>query len=202
LSAGGGYVPVDPQEPGRRLQQMLADSAPAVVVTTADLQTQQPGLGAGPAAVVAVAAAAPPADGRGAVLDRAGTGVTPAHLAYVLYTSGSTGTPKGVMVGHQGVVNWLQWMQRACALGPQDVVLQKTPATFDVSVWEYFATLASGARLVLAQPGGHKDPAYLQATIAREGVTTVHFVPSMLTAFLDAGGAPAASLRQVVCSGE
>src|SRR5207253_4864900 len=106
------------------------------------------------------------------------------QLAYVIYTSGSTGRPKGAMVHHGGIRNRLLWMQDAYRLTPADTVLQKTPASFDVSVWEFFWPLLAGARLVLARPGGHKDPAYLAGLIAAERVTVCHFVPPMLEAFL------------------
>jgi amino acid adenylation domain-containing protein len=125
-------------------------------------------------------------------------------LAYIIHTSGSTGRPKGVMNRHRAIVNRLRWMQSTFPLGADDVVLQKTPLSFDVSVWELFWPLITGARLVLATPGGHKDPAYLVRRIAEEAVTTLHFVPSMLRLFLEAGGLEdsCASLRRVVASGE
>ena len=125
------------------------------------------------------------------------------HPAYVLFTSGSTGVPKGVVVPHAGIVNRLWWMQAEFGLCGGDRVLQKTPVTFDVSVWEVFWPLLEGAVLVLARPGGQADPGYLSGLIGRAGVTTVHFVPAMLEAFL-AGGDPGqwGSLRRVICSGE
>ena len=124
-------------------------------------------------------------------------------LAYVIYTSGSTGRPKGVANAHRGVVNRLLWMQERFGLGPGDVVLQKTPFSFDVSVWEFFWPLQVGARLVVAEPGGHRDPAYLVQTIVRHGVNTIHFVPSMLRLFLEhPAAASCTSLRRVICSGE
>ncbi|RPH56883.1 amino acid adenylation domain-containing protein, partial [bacterium] len=131
---------------------------------------------------------------------RAGEG----NLAYVLFTSGSTGTPKGVMIPHRGIVNRLLWMQEAYGLDGGDRVLQKTPFSFDVSVWEFFWPLIAGARLVFARPEGHKDPVYLAELIAEEGITTLHFVPSMLQAFLEAapGLESLASLRRVMASGE
>ena len=110
------------------------------------------------------------------------------NLAYVIYTSGSTGRPKGAMNTHRAVVNRLLWMQEAYGLDASDAVLQKTPFSFDVSVWELFWPLLTGARLVLARPGGHRDARYLRERIAGDGITTLHFVPSMLRAFLDAGG--------------
>ncbi|MDT8266513.1 AMP-binding protein, partial [Roseomonas sp. DSM 102946] len=108
----------------------------------------------------------------------------PGDLAYLLYTSGSTGEPKGVMVGHRAIVNRLEWMRQHYGFGPGDRILQKTPMTFDVSVWEFFLPLLSGATLVMAPPGAHKDPAALAALIRYGGITTAHFVPSMLAAFL------------------
>jgi myxalamid-type nonribosomal peptide synthetase MxaA len=125
------------------------------------------------------------------------------NFAYVIYTSGSTGLPKGVMVTHRAIVNRLLWMQAEYQLSTEDRVLQKTPSSFDVSVWEFFWPLITGATLVVASPGGHRDPAHLTGAIQRERVTTVHFVPSMLRAFLDEPGAVrCTSLRTVVCSGE
>ncbi len=141
--------------------------------------------------------------GGGIPADASGVPVDPDHLAYIIYTSGSTGQPKGAMNAHRGVVNRLLWMQRQYRLTADDVVLQKTPFSFDVSVWELFWPLLAGARLVLAKPDGHRDPHYLSELIEREGVTTLHFVPSMLQAFLDAGEpARCGSVRRVVCSGE
>ncbi len=178
LKAGGAYVPLDPSYPEERLQQMLADSG-AVVVLDGQRATGQ----------------FPPAN--------PSRGNTPRNLAYVIYTSGSTGVPKGVMNEHRGVVNRLLWMQQAYPLTANDAVLQKTPYSFDVSVWELFWTLAVGARLVMARPDGHKDPAYLSEVIARERITTLHFVPSMLQTFLQYGAlAKCTSLKRVVCSGE
>ena len=113
----------------------------------------------------------------------------PAHPAYVIYTSGSTGTPKGVTVTHQAIVNRLAWMQGEYGLSADDRVLQKTPYSFDVSVWEFFWPLMAGAGLVMAEPDGHRDPVYLAGLIETAAVTTLHFVPSMLEAFLAAGGA-------------
>ncbi|AKJ29410.1 peptide synthetase [Caldimonas brevitalea] len=196
LKAGGAYVPLDPDYPEERLRHMLQDSAPVVVLVDAagrealgqdglDLQTD----------VAAWSALSTD--------NLASTGLTQRHLAYVIYTSGSTGRPKGVMNEHRGVVNRLLWMQQAYALGQHDVVLQKTPFSFDVSVWEFFWPLMTGAQLVMARPEGHKDPAYLAQLIQAAGVTTLHFVPSMLQVFLGHEGAAACrSLQRVICSGE
>ncbi|MGW7303752.1 amino acid adenylation domain-containing protein, partial [Streptomyces sp. NPDC054829] len=131
------------------------------------------------------------------------TPLHPANPAYVIYTSGSTGQPKAVAVPHDAIANRICWMQAEYGLTGEDRVLLKTPFGFDVSVWEFFWTLTSGATLVVARPEGHRDPAYLVETLREQGVTTLHFVPSMLPAFLDELGEGAElRLRHVVCSGE
>ncbi|MCJ8268591.1 MAG: amino acid adenylation domain-containing protein, partial [Psychrosphaera sp.] len=125
------------------------------------------------------------------------------HLAYVIYTSGSTGQPKGVMVEHQALVNRIDWMQNQYGLTADDVVLQKTPFSFDVSVWEFTWPLTTGARLVIAKPQGHKDPAYLASAIVEHQVTTLHFVPSMFRQMLnEPRWADCTSLKRLFCSGE
>src|SRR6185503_17366396 len=125
------------------------------------------------------------------------------NLAYTIFTSGSTGKPKAAMNAHRGIVNRLLWMQDAYQLTTADRVLQKTPFTFDVSVWEFFWPLLNGARLVVARPGGHQDAAYLVKLIREQQITTVHFVPSMLQFFVEQQGVESCrSLRQVICSGE
>ncbi|SFY22019.1 amino acid adenylation domain-containing protein [Burkholderia sp. NFPP32] len=126
------------------------------------------------------------------------------NLAYMIYTSGSTGRPKGALNTHRAITNRILWMQHAYALDADDAVLQKTPFSFDVSVWEFFWPLIAGARLVFARPGGQRETDYLVELIERERITTIHFVPSMLRAFLDHPDLDAhcASLRRVVCSGE
>ena len=127
----------------------------------------------------------------------------PEHLAYVIFTSGSTGQPKGAANTHHGIHNRLQWMQDAYLLTKEDAVLQKTPFSFDVSVWEFFWPLIVGARLVLAAPGAHRDPARLVETIRMQEVTTLHFVPSMLQAFLGHDGIEdCKGIRHLICSGE
>lgn len=126
-----------------------------------------------------------------------------ANLAYMIYTSGSTGKPKGAMNEHRSIVNRLLWMQEQYRLTEGDVVLQKTPFSFDVSVWEFFWPLITGARLVIAQPGGHRDPSYLVRLIQAYKVTVLHFVPSMLRVFAETSGVEQCStLRAVICSGE
>jgi amino acid adenylation domain-containing protein len=199
LKAGGAYVPLDPSFPADRLAFILADARPRVILADPDLAA---GLPPSDAVVVPVSAsssafAAEPS-GR---LGRAG--LTLESLAYVIYTSGSTGRPKGAMNEHRGILNRLLWMQRTFGLGAGDRVIQKTPFSFDISVWELFWPLMFGARLVVARPEGHRDPRYLAELIAAQGITMAHFVPSMLRAFLeDRRAAACRSLRLVFASGE
>nr|WP_041842091.1 non-ribosomal peptide synthetase [Actinoplanes friuliensis] len=177
LHAGAAYLPIEPGLPADRVAFMLADARP---VLTLDTTTELPAPAAGPLPEP-----------------------VPGNPAYVIYTSGSTGRPKGVTVPHEGIVNRLLWMQHEYALGAGDVVLQKTPAGFDVSVWEFFWPLTVGATLVVARPDGHRDPGYLAAVIQEQAVTTVHFVPSMLRAFVaEPAATGCTSLRRVICSGE
>jgi amino acid adenylation domain-containing protein len=201
LKAGGAYLPLDPTYPPDRLAYMLADAAPKVLLTQERLRQQLPPTSAEVIALDSgwATLALQPADN----LDSHCLGLHSRHLAYVIYTSGSTGRPKGAMNEHRGVVNRLLWMQDQYGLGPEDRVLQKTPYSFDVSVWEFFWTLLSGACLIVIRPEGHKDPAYLRQLIDEAGVTTLHFVPSMLQSFLDQDRlGQHASLRHIVCSGE
>ncbi|KAA0104108.1 non-ribosomal peptide synthetase, partial [Methylobacterium sp. P1-11] len=127
----------------------------------------------------------------------------PDALAYILHTSGSTGTPKACANIHSALANRLAWMQAHFGIGPADVILHKTPVSFDVAVWEILLPLVSGARLVMAPPHAHRDPDALAALIQRHSVTTVHFVPALLEAFLATGRLAACpSLSRIVCSGE
>ncbi len=198
LKAGAAYVPLDPSYPAERLAYMLEDSGVPVLLAQERLLDRIPGHAA---RVVCLDRDAGRVDAERA--EPLPLRAEPDSLAYVIYTSGSTGRPKGAMNAHRGIVNRLLWMQEQYGLTPGDVVLQKTPFSFDVSVWEIFWPLVSGARLVLARPEGHRDPAYLTELIERAGVSTAHFVPPMLQAFLDAGEpARCGSLRRVVCSGE
>jgi amino acid adenylation domain-containing protein/non-ribosomal peptide synthase protein (TIGR01720 family) len=198
LKAGGAYVPLDPGYPESRLAFMLADADVPVLLTQERLVA---GLPAHEARVVRL-------DADAAELSRnsdgnLGIAIRPESLAYVIYTSGSTGRPKGAMNTHAAVCNRLRWMQEEYRLREDDRVLQKTPFSFDVSVWEFFWPLIVGARLVVARPDGHRDSAYLAELIRREGITTVHFVPSMLRAFLEERSVSGLeSLRRVICSGE
>ncbi|WP_314246828.1 non-ribosomal peptide synthetase [Streptomyces sp. DSM 40907] len=195
LKSGAAYLPVDPSLPADRIAYLLSDAEPVLLLADDAV-----------AAALPAAADLPRLD-PGAVHDGTAGAVPqaplPAHPAYVIYTSGSTGRPKAVVVEHSAIVNRLLWMQDRYRLGADDRVLQKTPFGFDVSVWEFFWPLLTGAALVVAEPGGHKDPSYLTRVIQEEAVTTVHFVPSMLAAFVeDPEAGRCRSLRRVVCSGE
>jgi amino acid adenylation domain-containing protein/FkbM family methyltransferase len=198
LQAGGAYVPLDPSYPAERLGFMVEDARVAVLLLGSRLAAALPERSTArrvplddSAAWKEESALAPPNLNH------------PDNLAYAIYTSGSTGRPKGAMNSHRAIVNRLLWMQDAYRLTAADSVLQKTPISFDVSVWELFWPLLAGARLVLARPGGHQDAAYLVDLIRRERITTLHFVPAMLRAFLDQPGLESlSSLRRVIASGE
>ncbi|MFP2912017.1 amino acid adenylation domain-containing protein, partial [Pyxidicoccus sp. 3LFB2] len=196
LKAGGAYVPLDPAYPKERLAWMMEDSDASVLLTWQSLRDVVPPHSARVLCLDGDTVSREP-DTRPPLLAGANS------LAYVIFTSGSTGRPKGAMNAHAGIVNRLLWMQGEYGLTAADTVLQKTPFSFDVSVWEFFWPLMTGARLVLARPGGHQDPAYLVRLMEQERVTTAHFVPSMLQAFVEEPGLERlAHLRQVVCSGE
>src|SRR5215475_3161085 len=196
LKAGAAYLPLDPDDPAERLSHMMTDSATPVVVA----RQVSDRLPVSEVEVVTVESV----DALGAEdISNPEAGVTGEAAAYVMYTSGSTGKPKGVVVPHRGIVNRLLWMQEEYRLSPADRVLQKTPFSFDVSVWEFFWPLMTGAAIVVAKPGGHKDPAYLVDVIVEHGVTTLHFVPSMLRVFLETPTVTkCVTLRQVFSSGE
>jgi amino acid adenylation domain-containing protein len=199
LKAGGAYVPLDPEYPKDRLAFMLADAGAPALLTHSGLQGSLPAH-SGKVVLLDVDWPQIAKESTGNV----SSSVTAEHLAYMIYTSGSTGRPKGAMNTHVAIVNRLLWMQDAYLLTPSDRVLQKTPFSFDVSVWEFFWPLLTGAKLVVARPGSHKDGAYLANLISREKITTLHFVPSMLSAFLEEGGLESScvSLKRVICSGE
>jgi amino acid adenylation domain-containing protein len=198
LKAGGAYLPLDPQYPAQRLAHMLQDAQVPVLLTHSGLLNQLPETSATRVCldrewgwIAAQQWSAPPSV------------VGPQNLAYVIYTSGSTGMPKGAMVSHESIVNRLLWMDAVYGLEPSDRVLQKTSLSFDVSVWEVFWPLLKGAGLVMAEPEGHKDSDYLVALIAQSRISILHFVPSMLRAFLqNPKVSECGSLRDVVCSGE
>ncbi|MQY15424.1 D-alanine--poly(phosphoribitol) ligase subunit 1 [Streptomyces sp. RB5] len=194
LRTGAAYTPLEPDYPAERLAFLLDDSDASVLLTQRKLPTPD-----GCAARVLLLD--DPTEWPRARTRPAGP--TPDDTAYVIYTSGSTGNPKGVPNTHRGITNRIQWMQDAYRIGPDDAVLQKTPTGFDVSVWEFFWPLTTGARIVLAKPGGQKDSGYLRDLIASAGVTVAHFVPAMLTVFLGEEGVErCTTLRRVVSSGE
>jgi amino acid adenylation domain-containing protein len=197
LKAGGVYVPLDPSYPQERLAYMLRDSRVRVLLTqTGRLEA----LAAEGAEVVCLDAGGPHAGRRA---DPPAVEVTGDDLAYVIYTSGSTGRPKGAMVRHEGLSNHMLWIQDRFPLSATDRVLQKTPFSFDASVWEFFAPLIAGARLVMARPEGHRDPAYLVRTLAAEEITILQVVPSLLSLLLaEEGFDRCLTLRRVFCGGE
>ena len=201
IKAGAAYLPLSPENPPDRNEFMLQDGGVAVLlvqkktadkvkftglIITLDDMSVYSGSSLNPVAVN-----------------------TPQDLAYVIYTSGSTGRPKGVMIEHRAVVNRLHWMQRRYPLGENDVILQKTPYYFDVSVWELFWWALEGARVCFLPPGGERNPIVIVATLKKHNVSVMHFVPSMLSVFLEyldgksaASLAALASVRHVFASGE
>ncbi|MDR0809181.1 MAG: amino acid adenylation domain-containing protein, partial [Gemmobacter sp.] len=197
LKAGAAYVPLDPALPTDRLAFMAADAGVAAVLTTEALQAHLPAVDCSIFLLDREFETLPQDD------SNLPCRTSMQNLAYVIYTSGSTGQPKGVAVPHAGVANRLLWMTHAFGIVPGERVMQKTPYSFDVSVWELFWPLISGAALVMARPGGHQDVAYMAGLIRDQRITTMHFVPPMLEFFLNlADLSDASSLRQVLCSGQ
>ena len=206
LLAGGAYVPLNPDYPDDRLAYMLEDSQASIVLCQGRwkdklslLVCPQTKLIALDESWEAIARGVEELKSQPVALRRE---VRPHHLAYVIYTSGSTGKPKGVLVEHRALMNRITWMQSQYPLREEDVVLQKTPFSFDVSVWEFVWPLMAGAAVVLANPWGHKEVFYLEHLIRQRHVTTLHFVPSMLHAYLDHAQNQCPSVRQLFCSGE
>ncbi|MBV6715103.1 non-ribosomal peptide synthetase [Paenibacillus chitinolyticus] len=201
LKAGSAYLPVDPAHPRDRVGFMLDDSGARIVLTASKWAEQLP---AGYECILLDEEKSyhedfSPLSSEGAA--------GPGNLAYVIYTSGTTGNPKGVMIEHRALVNRIHWMQKKYPIGRDDVILQKTPYSFDVSVWELFWWGTQGARVVFLAPGGEKEPQLIVDEIKRSRVTTLHFVPSMLSVFLDhieqnRQAGDLGSLRYVFASGE
>jgi amino acid adenylation domain-containing protein len=198
IKGGGAYVPLDPSFPKDRLDVIVGNSQPLAILTQKSFSASIDGF-------------------RGQTIDldsdwdkialecdRNLVHTTfDSNLIYVIHTSGTTGVPKGAMNHQAGILNRLLWMQETCLLNESDRVLQKTPFSFDVSVWEFFWPIMTGACLVVARPEGHRDSAYLAGLIADQQVTTVHFVPSILRIFLEEPGLDrCACLKRVICSGE
>ncbi|OMG59632.1 non-ribosomal peptide synthetase [Brevundimonas sp. ZS04] len=189
LRAGGAYLPLDLEHPAERIAAIVRAAGPSVVLAHEDIS--------GAFAEALLAPADWPLAGAAPAVAQAGE-----DAAYVIYTSGSTGDPKGVLVEHRAIVNRLLWMQAEYGIGAHTRILQKTPATFDVSVWEFFLALISGGELVVAPPGAHRDPAAIAGLIRRHAITDLHFVPSMLSAFLADPAAKGIAVAHVFCSGE
>jgi len=195
LKAGGACVPIDPSYPSERIDWILKDSEAAIFITN-------------DGAALKITHVAPPSDGMTEsetirLSGRLHAGVDARNAAYVIYTSGSIGGSKGAVNEHYAVANRLLWMQENHQLNSYDVVLQKAPFGFDVSLWETFWPLMYGARLIMAKPDGHEDPDYLIRIIQRQKISVAHFAPSMLQSFLEYEGEHKNSnLRCVFCSGE
>ena len=192
--AGAAWLPLDTGYPDDRLRMMLEDAAPSLLIAADGQVNRFTGID-----TLCYERLLPAGEDAPLELSR------PAHTAYIIFTSGSTGRPKGVMVDQAAIVNRLLWMQHYAPLGADDVVAQKTPCSFDVSVWEFWWPFIAGASLVMAEPDAHRDPLAMQQLFADNGVTTTHFVPSMLAAFvasLPPQSAACRSLRRVFCSGE
>jgi enterobactin synthetase component F len=186
IRSGAAYLPIDATHPAERIARIMATAAPHLALAVSPLPGDVPLL---PPDAWPASGTAPPGPG-------------PGDAAYVLYTSGSTGEPKGAVIDHRAIVNRLEWMREHYGIGPGDRILQKTPATFDVSVWEFFLPFTAGATLVVAPPGAHRDPAAIARILREQRITTTHFVPSMLGAFLAHPAAAGLSLKRVFCSGE
>jgi amino acid adenylation domain-containing protein len=206
VRADGAYMPIDPEYPDDRVSYMLEDSSTRVILTEARFRDRLGALAGEGITIVALDEQWPAL--RREAAERLERGETlrhaagPENVAYVIYTSGSTGKPKGVLVEHRALVNRIHWMQKSYGLSSADVVVQKTPYCFDVSVWEFFWPPMTGASLVFAVANGHSDVQYLEGLINSAGVTTLHYVPSMLHAFLDNAKGQCPGVRLIFCSGE
>jgi amino acid adenylation domain-containing protein len=185
IRAGAAYVPLNPDMPATRRNLVLRQSQATIIIADADVEQ---------------ARREATEDGFTEVPERP---VELGDAIYALFTSGSTGIPKGVVLEHRGISNILTWMAREYRFTKQDRVLQKTPSTFDASVWELFLPLIVGGTVVMAEPGGHRDPRYLVDAVRTHGVTTLQLIPSMLRHVLDHPDfAACSSLRHVFCGGE
>ncbi|WP_432774041.1 non-ribosomal peptide synthase/polyketide synthase [Brevibacillus gelatini] len=195
LKAGGAYVPIDPSYPQERIQYMLSDSQAPILLTQRHLQE----IAAYAGEIIDVEDEAIYTGDDSNLDSISGSD----DLAYVIYTSGSTGNPKGVMISHQAICNHMLWMRETFPLTTADAVLQKTPFSFDASVWEFYLPLITGGRLVLAKPDGHRDIAYMTRVIREQKITTLQMVPSLLDLTMtDPGWSACTSLQRVFCGGE
>ena len=206
IKAGAAYVPVEPDLPDERLQYILKDSNPHVIITKGKILEQRRILKSfNP---ICLDAEETQLAIQKESISNPAFYLSADSLAYIIYTSGSTGKPKGACLRHYSVINRILWMQQKYDIGPEDIILQKTPYGFDVSVWEFFLPLFSGAQLVIAEPLGHRDPEYLIETINKNKITTLHFVPSMLNVFLKVVESQSnsitrlSSLKKIFSSGE
>ncbi len=198
LKAGGAYVPIDPAYPVDRIAFMIADARLPVLLTQEKLRDVLP-----PHQALVLCLDSDWSQIAKQPRERISMPIEPSHLAYVIYTSGSTGKPKGVMIPHSAITNHMRWMQRVHPLSEQDCVLQKTPFSFDASVWEFYAPLMSGGRLMMAKPQGHLDAEYLARTIKGGRVTILQLVPSLLRMLLtEPEFAGCTTLKRVFCGGE
>lgn len=206
IEAGAAYLPLDMAHPDERIMYMLANAGAKAIISDSDTQLSLKKFSGATRLLVFDVLAV---DGGEEIPLELPDHLSPEHPAYLIYTSGTTGKPKGVLVSHRAIVNRILWMQDSYQLAAQDVVMQKTPCGFDVSVWEFFWPLMVGARLVMAEPDAHRDPLLLIQAIQEHGVTCLHFVPSMLAMFLmqlkylsSEKNSSCPSLRLVFCSGE
>ncbi|HKN82571.1 MAG TPA: amino acid adenylation domain-containing protein [Pyrinomonadaceae bacterium] len=198
LKAGGAYLPLDPSLPPQRLEMILAEARPQLILTQQHLSEVLAGRDEN---VICLDSDWPRIENEPA--DNQNYAITGTHAAYVIYTSGSTGRPKGVVISHRAICNRLLWLQAEYPLTPEDTLLQKTVFSFDASVWEIFVPLLAGARVVLAESGREADASYLVQVIAEHGVTILQLVPSMLALLLEEEGVQELhSLRRVFCGGE
>ncbi len=198
--AGGAYLPVDPHFPGDRIEYILEDSQTGILLTHKEFGDLKI-----------------PTNIKNINLDLVDLSIgeksnlpliaTPENISYVIYTSGSTGKPKGTLIEHRSLVNRLNWMQKKYPLDKNDIILQKTPYTFDVSVWEMFWWSMVGAKVCFLEPGAEKDPEKIVEAIEKNKITVIHFVPSMLGIFLEylkqtGEASRVAGLKQIFASGE
>ncbi len=204
LKAGCAYLPLDPQLPAERLDYIIKDSRLSVIISTEkNIFPLKKYFENFSGELILQDTINYASISNAESIKNPDTKVTPEDLAYIIYTSGSTGNPKGVMIQHKAICNRLFWMQSEYKLSSQDKILQKTPFNFDVSVWEFFWPLMVGAKLVMAIPDGHKDNKYLIETIISKKISVIHFVPSMLQAFLqEQNVSNCTSLKNIICSGE